>query len=173
MSNSGDQSIDVERFLEGMREVPAVVTVVTTGNNAGIYGITIGSFVSLSLQPALVCFNVQKSASEHDSLTEADHFVVHVLREDQAHLSDLFARSDLTPDEQFEEVDFSVDATGCPILTDALITFFCSRYEIFPGGDHSIIVGLVRDVQNGTPGQPVVYHRRAYYGIGEHKADHQ
>lgn len=166
------QGVDMDRFISGMRHVPTVVTVVTMADDAGNWGITIGSFVSLSLDPPLICFNVQKTIAIHDAIVEADHFVVHVLREDQANLSDLFARSDISGEEQFESIEYEVSEKGLPVLKDALTTFHCSQYNLLPGGDHSILIGLVERVSNGNPGRPVVYHQRAYHGIGRHIADH-
>ncbi|MCZ6756952.1 MAG: flavin reductase family protein [Bacteroidetes bacterium] len=166
------QGVDIARFLEGMRHVPTVVTVVTMADESGDWGITIGSFVSLSLDPPLICFNVQKSIAIHDAIVKAEHFVVHVLREDQADLSDLFARSDISKDEQFSTIEYDVSEQGSPVLKDALTTFHCIQYNILPGGDHTILIGLVIDISNGKPGRPVVYHQRAYHGIGRHIADH-
>ncbi len=171
-NNLEGHGVDTDRFIEGMRHVPSVVTVVIMADESGDWGITIGSFVSLSLDPPLICFNVQKSIAIHDAILQADHFVVHVLREDQAELSDLFARADISKEEQFESIDYDVSEHGSPVLKDALTTFLCSQYSVLPGGDHSILVGLVEDVSNGKPGRPVVYHQRAYHGIGRHIADH-
>lgn len=172
MVDKQGQAIDIDRFIEGMRNVPSVVTVVTMGDESGVWGITIGSFVSLSLDPPLICFNVQRSIPIHDPIVRADRYVVHVLREDQAELSDLFARSDLSSEEKFKDLVYTMES-GCPILSDAFVRFHCTRYDVLPGGDHSILLGLVNDVTTGTVGRPVVYHHRAYHGIGRHIADHQ
>lgn len=167
------KAVDIEKFISGMRHVPTVVTVVTMADEDGNWGITIGSFVSLSLDPPLICFNVQKSIRIHEPIINAEHYVVHVLREDQSHYSDLFARSDLSREEQFENLEISVDENGSPVLKDALVTFHCRSHAVLPGGDHSILVGMVEAVSNGNPGRPVVYHQRAYHGIGRHIADHE
>ena len=166
------QAVNVDRFIDGMRNVPSVVTVVTMGDDSGAWGITIGSFVSLSLDPPLICFNVQRSIRIHDPIVKADRYVVHVLREDQADLSDLFASSEMPREQQFNNVEYTMES-GCPVLKDAFIRFHCSRHDVLSGGDHSILLGLVNDVTRGTAGRPVVYHRRAYHGIGQHIADHK
>jgi flavin reductase (DIM6/NTAB) family NADH-FMN oxidoreductase RutF len=62
---------------------------------------------------------------------------------------------------------------GSPVLEDALVTFFCDARDVLPGGDHSIFVGAVYDVREGTQGQPVLYHKRAYFGVGDHVSDHE
>ena len=172
MKEPDDKSIDVGRFLEGMRQVPSVVTVVTTGNANGIWGITIGSFVSLSIDPPLICFNVQHKAEIHDHIVTAEEYVVHVLRENQTELSDLFARSALTEAEYFGRLDFELTDRGTPVIRDCLVTFFCRPFDALPGRDHTILIGRVTDVRHGAPGQPVVYLQRAYYGVGAYVSDH-
>ncbi len=171
MSQTNHQHASEEALRRGMRHVPAVVTVVTLADSSGLKGITIGSFVSLSLDPPLICFNVNRSASIHDRIASAERFIVHVLREDQSNLSDSFATADLTGEEQFEDLDYETDEYGTPVLNDALVTFHCRRFAVHPGGDHSIVVGNVYRIEEGRPGRPVVYHQRAYHGVGEKVAE--
>jgi len=172
MSPTERDPTDPIRFIEAMRQVPSVVTVVTTGDGNDVWGITIGSFVSLSISPPLISFNVQKTAAIHDPLAESQEYVVHVLRAEQTALSDLFARSDLLPGGFFHDLQYELTESGSPVLEDALVTFFCEAREVLPGGDHSIFVGAVADVSMGTPGDPVLYHKRAYFGVGDHLSDH-
>ena len=171
MSQTKHPRLTEDALRHGMRHVPAVVTVVTISGSAGPEGITIGSFVSLSLDPPLICFNVSRAASIHDRFADASRFIIHVLREGQSHLSDRFAIPDLSGEEQFQDVDYELDEHGTPVLSDALVTFYCSRSDIQPGGDHSIVIGTVDRVEEGSPGRPVVYHQRAYHGVGERVAE--
>ena len=173
MDNGSQDFISADAFRHGMRHVPTVVTIVTMGDDEGVQGVTIGSFVSLSMDPPLVCFNVQKSISIHDRIVEAKGFAIHVLREKQSIVSDWFARSDVKAGEQFEAYDYEISETGAPLLKDCLVRFECESYRILPGGDHSILVGKVISIMEGNSGRPIVYHQRAYHGVGEHIADHE
>lgn len=162
-----------EAFRRGFRHVPTVVTVVLFEQTdpAMPTGITIGSFVSLSLEPPLVCFNVMKSARMHDTAVAARNFVVHVLREDQNDLSDRFAMPHFTRAEQLEGLQVVAGPFGYDILDNALVRFDCALEEVHDAGDHSILVGRVHDVVEGEDGRPIVYHQRAYHAIGDHVAD--
>lgn len=171
MSISTIESVSGEELRHGMRHIPAVVTIVTIGDDKGLKGITIGSFVSLSLEPPLVSFNVQKTAAVHERITTASHYSVHVLREGQADLSDRFADPDRTGEEQFEGLPYTIDEYGVPVLSDPLVTFYCTRFDVLPGGDHDVLVGKVNRIVEGTPGRPIVYHQRAYHAVGERVAD--
>ena len=79
--------VDGERLRAVMRHVASPVTVVTFASEAGPRGVTIGSFTSLSLEPPLVCFNLNKESSVYEELTCAEAFVVHILADTQAYLS--------------------------------------------------------------------------------------
>lgn len=171
MNSPNHPAVTGVELRNGMRHIPAVVTIVTIGDSSGLKGITIGSFVSLSLDPPLVSFNVQKSATIFDRLTGAEHYAIHVLREGQSELSERFSDPQLTGEEQFDGLNYIVDDHGVPVLDNPLVTFFCSRHEILPGGDHIILVGRVDKIVEGSPGRPVVYHQRAYHAVGERVAD--
>jgi flavin reductase (DIM6/NTAB) family NADH-FMN oxidoreductase RutF len=170
MSDQPSTGVDANSFRRGMRHVPTVVTVLTMADDEGTAGITIGSFVSLSLDPPLICFNVQRSTSIHDRIVRAPSYVVHVLRETQSDLSNRFATPRLSEEEQFRGLNYEVETDG-PVLAGALVTFICSAESVLPGGDHSILVGRVMEVREGEPGRPVVFHQRAYWGIGQQVAE--
>jgi len=167
------RGVSPDAFRRGFRHVPTVVTVVLFEQRdpALPTGITIGSFVSLSLEPPLVCFNVMKSARMHDTAVAAGNFVVHVLREDQNDLSDRFAMPHYSRAEQLEGLSLAVGPFGYDVLDNALVRFDCTLDEVHDAGDHSILVGRVVDVVEGESGRPVVYHQRAYHAIGDHVAD--
>ncbi len=159
-------------FKCGFRHVPTVVTIVLFEQPDPELptGITIGSFVSLSLEPPLVCFNVMKTARSHDALVNGGSFVVHVLRDDQSDLSDRFAMPHYTSVEQMDGVRMVDGPFGYPVLDDALVRFDCRTEAVHDAGDHSIVVGCVVNVLEGGEGRPVVYHQRAYHAIGDHVA---
>lgn len=150
-----------------MRRVPSTVTVVTAAGADEARGITIGSFTSVSLDPPLICFNVQKEAQMHPLITTTPRFAVHILNDEQVHLSDHFAVPDRTGAEQFAGVPYRREADGLPILDDALAVFHCRLYAIYEAGDHSIILGEVVDVEVAGEGGPVLYYERTYRGLGE------
>jgi len=159
--------IEGEILRKVMRCVPSPVTVVTVCGENEIRGITIGSFASTSLRPPLISFNVNKDATIYPALMVAERFVVHILTDQQAHLSDHFAKPDLPAEEQFEAIPYRLDPHGTPILLDTLAVISCERYAVHEAGDHSIVVGHVLDVEERSGCSPLVYHDRTYRRLGE------
>ena len=81
----------IGEHLKGvMRHVPSPVVIVTFVSPNGGKGITIGSFTSVSLEPALISFNVMHSSTVHDAFVNCKRFAVHILRDDQIALSERF-----------------------------------------------------------------------------------
>ena len=149
-----------------MRQVPSPVTVVTVAGSEEMRGITIGSFTSVSLDPPLISFNVALDAQMHDLITQVDRFVVHVLSDEQAHLSNHFAIPDRRGAEQFADVSYRLNTHGIPILDDVLAVFHCILFAVHPAGDHSLVVGEVIEIEDGIAGRPLLYYNRAYRAVG-------
>ena len=117
------------------------VTIVTARDASGEpVGMTANSFNSVSLDPPLVLWSVDRSARSAPAFRDASHFAVHVLAQDQADLSNRFARKG---EDKFADLDWRETGHGVPLLPGALATFECRTHAVHEGGDHEIIVGEV------------------------------
>ncbi len=149
-----------------MRRLPSPVTVITAAADGEKRGITIGSFVSTSLDPALVSFNLSHDTPMLALVGKAARFVVHFLRDDQASLSDWFAIPDRSGQEQFEGVSFRAGPAGVPLLDDVMARLHCSLESVHEAGDHSILVGRVIQIEEVNGGRPLLYFDRSYHSLG-------
>lgn len=157
-----------ERLRAVMRRVASPVTVVTAAANGVVRGATIGSFTSVSLDPPLVSFNVQKPSAFHAVLRDAGTFAVHLLGEEQADLATHFALPDLLSDAQFEAVPHDRhDAGAPPILHDTFGVLHCQRWAVHDAGDHSLFLGRVLRVTGGEAAGPLLYYARSYRAVGD------
>jgi flavin reductase (DIM6/NTAB) family NADH-FMN oxidoreductase RutF len=159
--------VDGEQLRAVMRRVPSPVTVVTMVAQEEFRGVTIGSFNSVSLEPALISFNVQNVSQAREALEATEYFAVHILGDQQAALSDHFAIPDASGAVQFNGLAYRLSAWGVPILPEVLAVLHCRRYAIYPAGDHAILVGAVLEIEEGVAGSPVVYYNRTYHTLGD------
>lgn len=167
---NGQQSgVDGEALRRVMRRVASPVTVVTAAGSDGPRGITIGSFTSVSLDPPLISFNLDKAAQMHALLDDGiDRLAIHLLSDEQAHLSNHFAVPDLSSDAQFADINHHLNEDGTPILASAIAVLHCDVYATYPAGDHTIVVGAVRQVAYAAEaGKPLLYFDRRYCSVGE------
>lgn len=156
---------DSKSFRRALGNFATGVTIMTAQNaNGDKVGVTANSFNSVSLDPPLILWSIDKRSSSYDVFAEASHFAVNVLAADQIDLSNKFARS---KDDKYANVDFELGAGQAPVLKECSAVFECERYNIIEGGDHWIIIGRVVNFQdNGR--SPLLYHQGAYSSVLPH-----
>jgi 3-hydroxy-9,10-secoandrosta-1,3,5(10)-triene-9,17-dione monooxygenase reductase component len=119
---------------------------------------TASSLASVSLQPPLVSVCVDHAAELHDLIVAVPEFVVNILESTQEELSRRFADRH---DDRFDGVGYHVGPEGQILLDGALAHIECERFAVYPGGDHTIIVGRV--IAGDThEGHPLLYYRGGY-----------
>lgn len=154
-----------------MRAAPQLVTVVTAWGPEGPRGITVSSFIPVSLAPPTVLVSIMKSARAHAAIA-AGRFRVHLLAEDQAAVSAHFARPGLGSDEQFgggfRDALEGRRAGEPPRLPDCLGWAECETISAVDSEDHTLFLGRVREASVGREeALPLLYVSRGYRRVGE------
>jgi hydroxymethylglutaryl-CoA lyase len=146
-----------------MGQFASGVTVVTTVlNETTPIGITASSFSSLSLDPPLVLVSIAKKLFTHNVIADSGKFAVNVLCANQLDLGMRFAGMMPEIKDRFADLDTFTAKTGCPILKGTLAWVDCEVWATYDGGDHSIFVGEVRDVDVSDIDTPLLYHNRLW-----------
>lgn len=137
------------------------VTVVTATTPDGPVGMTANSFTSVSLEPPLVLFCAARSSRTYPQIQRASAFAVNILACGQEHVSSVFARRDVN---RFARVETHTDATGAPILTEAMAYLDCWISDRIERGDHVIVLGEVESVgMRQDDREPLVFFRGGYH----------
>lgn len=152
------QAIDALSFRKAMSTFPSGVTVITTAEGRKRWGMTVASFASLSLDPPLVIACLETRVETRAAVERTRHFGVSILAAGQASISNQFASR--VPD-RFEGVAVRPGALGDPLIEGAVCQLECRVYDVFPGGDHTIIVGEVLD-STTTDEESLLYWRSRY-----------
>jgi flavin reductase (DIM6/NTAB) family NADH-FMN oxidoreductase RutF len=139
-----------------MRRFPAGVAVVTVDVRGERLGLTVGSLVSLSLDPPLVGVSVRREAAMHELLREAGGFAASLLAAGQEELAAHFARG-VPPIALWHGVATRAGASGAPLLDGALGWLECSLRDEYVAGDHTLFVGEVLAVEQGGAAKPLLY----------------
>lgn len=140
------------------------VAVVTAASPGGPVGMTVNSFSSVSLDPPLVLFCVNRRSRLHPAFAEAEAFAVHMLGEGQRDISQRFA----TPGfDRFGEIRPREGLRGTPLLDGTLAVIECATEQIVAAGDHDIVIGRVVMVEAapGAAEDPLLYYGGAYRSI--------
>ena len=158
-------SFDPMKFRRALGNFVTGVTIMTAQNSVGEkVGVTANSFNSVSLDPSLILWSIDKKSSSYSVFSEATHFAVNILSANQIELSNKFARR--TAD-KFDGVNYEPGKGNAPILANCSAVFECERHQVIEGGDHWIIIGKV--VAFHDEGRsPLVYHQGAYSAVTPH-----
>jgi flavin reductase (DIM6/NTAB) family NADH-FMN oxidoreductase RutF len=150
-----------DELREVMRRFPAPVAVVTTQLEGERFGLTVGSLVSLSLEPALVGISIGKDSSSHEPIRQAGGWAVSLLAGSQAGIAQHFARSGIPPLALWVGVEVEDGARG-PLVAGALGWLECRTVSEHDAGDHTIFVGEVERIELGSAGEGLVYRGGTY-----------
>jgi flavin reductase (DIM6/NTAB) family NADH-FMN oxidoreductase RutF len=151
-----------DELREVMRRFPAPVAVVTGDDEGDVFGLTVGSLVSLSLDPPLVGISVGKDSARHEPLRNAGSFAVSILSEEQEELAKHFARSGVPPLVLWEGVPSRAGERG-RLLEGALAWLECDVWAEYDAGDHTLFIGRVVRTELGKIGRGLVYRDSIYH----------
>jgi len=136
---------DPTHFRRVLGHLPTGVVVVAGISAEGIpVGITIGSFVSVSLDPPLVGFFPGTSSRSWPMIAQNGKFCASVLGVDQEELCWRFAKEPTSgTDSKFEGVSYELSPNGSPILGGSVAWIECTIESVTVAGDHSFVLGRV------------------------------
>lgn len=165
------QPVDPNHFRSVMGQIPTSVVVVTGFDAAGEpHGITIGSFVSVSLTPPMVGFFPTLDSVTWAAIEPSGTFCINVLRADQADLCWQFAKES---EHRFQGVQWSPAPNGSPIIDGGVAWIDCAVNSIHEIGDHYFVVGDVlhmaqQDPPLGPADTAMVFYRGKVSGVHAH-----
>ena len=139
-------SFDSAQFRAVLGHVPTSVVVVTGLNAQGTaFGITIGSFASVSLDPPLVGFFPGVRSQSWAAIRESGRFCVNVLGSHQEEASWRFAKEG---DDKFAGVEWLPSEGGSPVLPGSIAWIDCEIDSETVMGDHTCVVGRVTSLDH-------------------------
>ena len=154
--------VDPSVFRSVLGHLPTGVTVVACEAGGRPLGLTVGSFFSVSLDPPLVGFCVSRTSSTWSVMAGAGAFGVSVLAEDQHETSGRFASR---VEDKFEGISWEpAPVTGSPLIHQAVAHLDCELHDVFPAGDHDVVIGrvLALEVHRADVGA-LVFARGGYH----------
>jgi len=155
---------DPEQFRTLLGRQPTGVCVVTVAAGEQRLGLTIASFVSLSLTPPLVGFAVSQEAAMHELLREAGGCAISLLAAGQEWLAQHFARG-VPPIVMWHKISTDEGANGAPLLVGALGWLECALDKEVGAGTHTFFVCEVRRVEVGEEAPALARVRGEYRSV--------
>lgn len=156
--------LDVSRFRRAMARFATGVTVVSTVSRGIDHAMTANAFTSVSLDPLLVLVCVEQDARFHDAVEDAGVWSVSILDDSARAVAQWLATRGRPLHGQLDRVPHHRGPlTGAALLDQSLATLECRTTGMYPGGDHTIVVGEALGVElPDSPSGTLLYHRGRY-----------
>lgn len=121
------------------------VTVVTTLDAEGRpVGVTANSFSSVSLEPPLILWSQALTARSFPAFRDSGRFIINILAEDQAHISQRFAKAG---EDKFAGIAVREGIDRLPLIEGCTAYLECRKVATYPGGDHAVFLGEVERIE--------------------------
>jgi flavin reductase (DIM6/NTAB) family NADH-FMN oxidoreductase RutF len=156
-------TLDPEALRSAMRAWSAGVTVVAAAHEGRRHGMTVNSFTSISLDPALITIALRKDTRTHELAMKSRAFGLTVLAADQAEVSDLFAGRMPDVQDRFSLVKTETLVTGSPLIVGGLSWMDCRIAQTFDAGLNTLFIAEVVAARGTGEGEPLIYHNREYW----------
>jgi flavin reductase (DIM6/NTAB) family NADH-FMN oxidoreductase RutF len=130
------------------------------------HGMTVNSFMSVSLDPATIIVSLQTGSRTHELVNKSGAFGLTILSAQQQNISDLFAgRAEVA--DRFADVKIETLVTGSPLITGGLAWMDCRVSQSIDAGMNTLILAEVVAARNLSQDAPLVYHDRAYWKLSK------
>ncbi|WP_343563124.1 flavin reductase family protein [Kiloniella sp. b19] len=155
-------AFDKRDFRSALGAFATGVTVVTTRSEDGtLNGLTANSFSSVSLEPPLILFCIDKSANAYKAFMKNENFAINILSEEQQAISNAFAFEE----DRWSKVQTRTMETGAPVIDGSLASFDCEVFKRVEAGDHVIMIGEVKSYEKAEAGSPLLYAKGGYASL--------
>jgi flavin reductase (DIM6/NTAB) family NADH-FMN oxidoreductase RutF len=156
------EAFDSRAFRHALGQFPTGVCVVTAMVDGARLGMTVSSFNSLSLDPPLVLFSIDRRAASLPMWERAAAVAVHVLAENQKDISSRFARALAN---KWEGMSVSEGLRGTPLLPGVAAVFECAVWTRYEGGDHTLFILAVERFLSFADRKPLVFGKGRYAAL--------
>jgi flavin reductase (DIM6/NTAB) family NADH-FMN oxidoreductase RutF len=160
-------TLDSEQLRAAMRAWTTGVTVVTATHNGVTHGMTVNSFTSISLEPALIAVSLQHDSRTRELVIKSSAFGLSILSTEQQDVSELFAGRANDSADRFSNIKTTTLITGAPLIEGGLAWMDCRVVHTYDGGTNTLFIGEVVSARSDGRGMPLIYHNRSYWNLSQ------
>jgi flavin reductase (DIM6/NTAB) family NADH-FMN oxidoreductase RutF len=158
-----------DALRNAMRAWSAGVSVVTAVYEGQKHGMTVNSFTSISLIPALITVSLQQNTRTHELVVKSGCFGLTMLAAGQEHISDLFAGRRPEVEDRFAGLQTETLLTGSPLIVGGLSWLDCRVVQSYNAGTNTLFIAEVIAAHGTGDGDPLIYHNRKYWKLSSLK----
>lgn len=149
--------VSADTFKNTMSKLISPVSVVTAIDSTGTaHGFTASAVCSVSVEPPMVLVCVANSSESGRNILAAETFAVNLLASGHEPLARRFS----SPGDRFVGIDLRPH-DDFALIEDSLASLACEKSATHVQGDHTILVGIVREIY-ASGGVPLAYVERQF-----------
>lgn len=152
------KKINTQLFKEAMSKFATGVTVVTIHNENKLIGKTVNSFASLSLNPPLVLFSLDKKSSSLKIYKNSKYIGINILSAKQKKISNYFSIKNPI----WDKTKFFFSDNNVPMIKDCVANLNCVNLKNINQGDHLIFICKIQDIKITNNIKPLIYLSNKY-----------
>jgi len=156
-----------DQLRAAMRAWTTGVTIVTASYDGNQHGMTVSSFTSISLEPALVTISLHATSRTSELINKSNAFGLTILSAEQTQLSELFAGRTNENENRLAGVETETLMTGAPLIKGGLAWLDCRVVHSYAAGMNTLFVAEVVAARGIGEGLPLVYYNRKYWGLSD------
>ena len=153
------KKVNTKNFKKTLGKFSTGITVVCVKHNNSIYGKTVNSFNSLSLNPPMVLFSLGNYSSSINKFSKTKFLSINILSNKQKKLSDNFASTQ----PKLENINFIEGKNKTVIIPNCIANLECELTDKIKKGDHIIFICKILELQSDEKLKPLLYFNSKYF----------
>lgn len=150
--------INTEIYKSSLNKFVTGVVVIGMNNGKEIIGKTVNSFSSLSLNPPLILFSLEKKSSSLSKFKKNKYLSINILSNKQKNISINFSKKNSKWSKNYLEYGFF----KTPLIKNCLVSLECSLIKLISKGDHIIFICKVLNSKINSKSKPLIYYNSQY-----------
>ena len=161
--------VSSQQHRYGMRHFAVGVTVISTHDEAGRYGLTATAVCSVTADPPRLVVFVNKNVAADQAIRSSGALCVNVLAAEQEDVAKAFAGmiDGVHGEDRFGYGQWTNLSTGTPALDGALANFDCRVVKVFEESTHHAFLCEVLATREREGGQALIYLNGAFRSIDQ------
>ena len=135
------------------------LTVISINSKDRYIGKTVNSFASLSLDPPLVLFALDKKASSLNKFKKSKFISINFLSNKQKKLSDFFANK---KNNSWKGISYYLTQKNLPMIKNSIVNLSCQNIKTQICGDHILFICKILELKFNEKLKPLIYSNKKF-----------
>jgi len=149
---------NIKLFKLALSKFVTGLTIISINADKEFIGKTVNSFASLSLNPPLVLFSLDKKSTSLQLYKKANHIGINILSNKQKDLSEYFANNK----PKWNNIKYFLTKNNIPMIKNSVANIDCKKIKTISQGDHLIFICQVNEIKIEKNKKPLIYLNSKY-----------